>query len=162
MLHGELYRRHQLGCVRGERRGVLGGGDAAPGEHNSLRQLLHHLGVPRCNDALAFGLHGRRKPRLRTGCDQDRDGALSGIAEIAGIAEDLIANLETRIGLARDEAVYSSVVTESCGVSWTRDPFDRLIVGAALVGQHPLLTRGLEIRRNCHLASWDDSDGTDS
>ena len=81
---------------------------------------------------------------------------------IAVDAEDIIAYLETRIGLARDEAAYSPVVKESCGISWTRDPFDRLIAGAALVSQHPLLTRDPEMRRNCHLAFWDHCDTSEN
>lgn len=79
------------------------------------------------------------------------------IGRITVAAKDILSYLEARIGVARDQALYSSVVKESCGLSWTRDPFDRLIVGAALVGGHPLLTRDREIRRNCQLAFWDDS-----
>ncbi len=80
------------------------------------------------------------------------------IGRITAPAGDILSYLEARIGIVRDQALYSSVVKESCGLSWTRDPFDRLIVGAAMAGQHPLLTRDREIRRNCHLAFWDDSD----
>ena len=80
------------------------------------------------------------------------------IGRITVPAGDILSYLEARIGVAPDQTSYSSVVKESCGLSWTRDPFDRLIVGAAMAGQHPLLTRDREIRRNCRLAFWDDAD----
>jgi PIN domain nuclease of toxin-antitoxin system len=38
--------------------------------------------------------------------------------------------------------------------SWTRDPFDRLIVANALANDAPLITKDEEIRRNYSRSIW--------
>jgi PIN domain nuclease of toxin-antitoxin system len=41
-------------------------------------------------------------------------------------------------------------------LSWTRDPFDRLIVAHALAARATLLTADETIREHCRQARWDD------
>lgn len=66
----------------------------------------------------------------------------------------LIADLRARIGLVASGVPLIAVVAAAAPLSWTRDPFDRLIVGDALAANGPLLTKDDSIRRNCALARW--------
>ncbi len=50
---------------------------------------------------------------------------------------------------------FADVAEAACGLSWTRDPFDRFIVAQAIVAESPLVTRDSVIRDNCDLAVWD-------
>lgn len=47
------------------------------------------------------------------------------------------------------------VVEAATGISWTRDPFDRLISAHAIVANAPLITADETIRANLPLATWD-------
>lgn len=49
---------------------------------------------------------------------------------------------------------FAGVMYEALGLSWTRDPFDRLIVAQAAVGRHPLITKDERIRANYDRAVW--------
>lgn len=68
---------------------------------------------------------------------------------------DIIGDLNDRIGLTLSDQRFSTVVHAAAGLSWTRDPFDRLIVGDALAAKTPLLTKDDTILRHCQLATWD-------
>ena len=46
------------------------------------------------------------------------------------------------------------VVSVASALTWTRDPFDRLIVATAAADSAPLLTRDKLIRRHYRNASW--------
>ena len=74
--------------------------------------------------------------------------------------DTILPYLTDRIGLAVDETPYVVVVRASRGLSWTRDPFDRLITAAAIVSNRSLLTRDRTIRDHYEGAFWDD-DGAD-
>jgi PIN domain nuclease of toxin-antitoxin system len=66
----------------------------------------------------------------------------------------IIGDLRQRIGLSMSELSMSSVI-QSCGpLSWTRDPFDRIIVGDALAANTRLITKDELIRSNVPLAFW--------
>jgi PIN domain nuclease of toxin-antitoxin system len=67
----------------------------------------------------------------------------------------VVQDLTQRIGLGISTASFSHVVTNASTLTWTRDPFDRLIVGQALADGVTLLTRDAEILRNCPAGVWD-------
>jgi PIN domain nuclease of toxin-antitoxin system len=69
-------------------------------------------------------------------------------------AETVVSDLLERIGLRMSEAPFPRVVQHALLQNWTRDPFDRLIVGNALVENLPLLTFDDTIRAHCSLAFW--------
>jgi PIN domain nuclease of toxin-antitoxin system len=46
------------------------------------------------------------------------------------------------------------IIAESVRLSWTRDPFDRLIVAQAIAGEGALITKDDQIRRNFAGALW--------
>lgn len=66
----------------------------------------------------------------------------------------VVSDLRERIGLTSSDQTMSSVVTAAAGLSWTRDPFDRLIVGDALAARTELLTKDDTISRHVELARW--------
>lgn len=71
---------------------------------------------------------------------------------VAGAA--LMADLHQRLRLTVSGLSMASVVAAAASLSWTRDPFDRLIVGDALVANCGLLTKDATIRQHCSLARW--------
>lgn len=75
--------------------------------------------------------------------------------KIEGSPIRIIEKLQTVIGLEICKDPFESVIKESLHLSWTRDPFDRLIVAQALMTKAPLLTKDKEIHRHYHRAVWD-------
>lgn len=65
------------------------------------------------------------------------------------------ANLFNQIGLRVCEKDFNLIIGQALGISWTRDPFDRLIVGNALVNGNILLTKDQNILANYNNAQWD-------
>lgn len=70
-------------------------------------------------------------------------------------AETLIAQLGREIGLRVCDLPFPLVANYAAKVSWTCDPFDRLIVGQAMAAEKPLLTKDRLIRENYPSAVWD-------
>lgn len=69
-------------------------------------------------------------------------------------AGEILIDLERRIGLVRAPTPFPSVCAAAAEVVWTRDPFDRLIVGTAACTDAPLVTRDRRIRDNYPYACW--------
>ena len=66
----------------------------------------------------------------------------------------VVADLRERLGLALSTRHLASVVAAAAPLEWTRDPFDRLIVGDALSANSALLTKDAVIRAHYPLAEW--------
>jgi PIN domain nuclease of toxin-antitoxin system len=66
----------------------------------------------------------------------------------------VVESLEREIGLARCGLPFAQVVTTALRQHWTRDPFDRIIVGQAQARRLPLLTKDDSIRRHYPDAVW--------
>ena len=62
--------------------------------------------------------------------------------------------LGARIGLSVCDKPFERVVQEALALSWTRDPFDRLIVAQAAVGGDLLVTRDKTILQHYEPARW--------
>jgi PIN domain nuclease of toxin-antitoxin system len=67
---------------------------------------------------------------------------------------DIIADLHERIGLQLSDITMTAVINAATSLTWTRDPFDRLIVGDALAANARLLTKDETIRAHSSLATW--------
>jgi PIN domain nuclease of toxin-antitoxin system len=67
---------------------------------------------------------------------------------------DMIADLERRIGLRRSDVALESLVDTAASLTWTRDPFDRLIVADALVAGASLITKDRTIHDHSTIARW--------
>jgi PIN domain nuclease of toxin-antitoxin system len=70
-------------------------------------------------------------------------------------ANEVVSDLASRVGLQVSTAPFERVVGLALGQSWTRDPFDRLIVATALLERAPLVTRDERVLQNCPTARWD-------
>lgn len=66
----------------------------------------------------------------------------------------ILAWLERTIQLKEDQAAFSAVVEAALDESWTRDPFDRLIVAHANLYGAPLLSKNRTIRERYRHARW--------
>ena len=69
-------------------------------------------------------------------------------------ASEVVASLEREIGLEICDHPFTSVTELAEHLAWTRDPFDRLIVAQAAIGQDLLLTRDEIIRNHYTHAVW--------
>lgn len=66
----------------------------------------------------------------------------------------VLSALSAEIGLALDPQPLEKVVGRARDLHWTRDPFDRLIVAAALLAGGRLVTKDALIRKHCKAALW--------
>jgi len=66
----------------------------------------------------------------------------------------ILTSLSSTIGLIIDETPFPLVVEYAGGLSWTRDPFDRIIVAQALAAGARLATADEAIRARCPAAFW--------
>lgn len=66
----------------------------------------------------------------------------------------VVEDLRDRLGLTVCDLPFADVVRMSGSARWTRDPFDRLIVGQAAVRGAPLVTKDRLIRKSYAPAVW--------
>jgi PIN domain nuclease of toxin-antitoxin system len=62
--------------------------------------------------------------------------------------------LSTALGISVCRASFPAVVARAESESWTRDPFDRLIVAQAALSDAPLVTKDALIRQNYGRSVW--------
>lgn len=66
----------------------------------------------------------------------------------------MLAALRRDVHLEIADASVAELVQAATGLSWTRDPFDRLIAAHAIVAGVPLLTADRTILDNLPQATW--------
>jgi PIN domain nuclease of toxin-antitoxin system len=76
------------------------------------------------------------------------------VGRIRPSPQEVLRTLEESIGVHRSERALASVAAKACGLTWTRDPFDRMIVAEALLAGARLVTRDELILDNCESAVW--------
>lgn len=76
------------------------------------------------------------------------------VGRVAEPAHVLLDLMRERLGLVVSERAFPVVAARAWGLSWTRDPFDRLIAAAALVDDLPLLTADERMLAHCPVAVW--------
>ncbi|MGB6947525.1 MAG: type II toxin-antitoxin system VapC family toxin [Bryobacteraceae bacterium] len=76
------------------------------------------------------------------------------IKRLRAVAVKVIERLSSEIGLAVCRVPFTSVLEHALKQSWTRDPFDRLIVAQASANDAALVTKDGEIRSNYHRSIW--------
>lgn len=82
--------------------------------------------------------------------------------EIQRISDDsvkILTELSQRIDLRVCEKKFDAIVTQALTVSWTRDPFDRLIVAHAGLHENILLSKDHNILKNYPFAKWEADEG---
>lgn len=67
---------------------------------------------------------------------------------------DIVGDLQERIGLRLSESTMTAVVHAAASLTWTRDPFDRIIVADAIVAAAHLVTKDDVIREHTTSALW--------
>lgn len=67
---------------------------------------------------------------------------------------EVVETLRREIGLKVCDLPFPQVVDAALAQSWTRDPFDRILVGQAALRQAPLLTKDDRIRQHYAGAVW--------
>jgi PIN domain nuclease of toxin-antitoxin system len=83
---------------------------------------------------------------------------LTYLYEIGRVSEPAsmpLAGLRRSIGLQVADVSLAELVQAATGLSWTRDPFDRLIAAHAILADAPLVTADKTIQANLPLATWD-------
>jgi PIN domain nuclease of toxin-antitoxin system len=66
----------------------------------------------------------------------------------------VIKDLSQRIGLSFSKASLENIIGAATDLTWTRDPFDRLIVGNAIADRVWLVTADSVIRNNFRRTFW--------
>lgn len=70
-------------------------------------------------------------------------------------AEPVLASLGRDLGLRQCTLPFARVVATASELSWTRDPFDRLIAAHAATAGAVLVTKDRRVRRHYPGAMWD-------
>lgn len=68
--------------------------------------------------------------------------------------DQILGSLASDAGVVATEDSLDALVPLAMPLSWTRDPFDRLLVATALLHRAPLVTRDARIRENFPGAVW--------
>jgi PIN domain nuclease of toxin-antitoxin system len=79
---------------------------------------------------------------------------LNEIGRIRVAALDLVSDLSNRIGLSICRKNFNDVIVSSLSLTWTRDPFDRMITGHAGLDRTILVTRDQTILSHYSQARW--------
>ena len=67
----------------------------------------------------------------------------------------VVSELQASLGLKICDASFEKVVDKAKSLTWTRDPFDRLIVAQAQYKTSKLVTKDQTIRKHFRQAVWD-------
>ncbi len=67
----------------------------------------------------------------------------------------MLAALSQSIGLEVADISLAEVANTAAGLTWTRDPFDRMIAAQAIVADVPLVTADRTILEHLPQATWD-------
>lgn len=68
--------------------------------------------------------------------------------------EQILGVLMMECGVSQADDSLAAVVEQARELTWTRDPFDRLLVATAALHQAPLITRDRNIREHYPPAVW--------
>jgi PIN domain nuclease of toxin-antitoxin system len=66
----------------------------------------------------------------------------------------VVQGLSAQLGLRICDLTFPAVIESGLDQHWTRDPFDRVIVGHAALAASVLLTKDQTIRRHYRQARW--------
>jgi PIN domain nuclease of toxin-antitoxin system len=69
-------------------------------------------------------------------------------------ANVIVQSLSAQLGLQVCDLPFAAVIESALEQTWTRDPFDRIIVGQATLNDSALLTKDRTIRRHYGNAVW--------
>lgn len=81
-------------------------------------------------------------------------GYLYKIQRITDDADAIVSDLSRRMGLKVSDKDFNTIVSGAMTFSWTRDPFDRLIVANAGLNDDILISKDQNILGNYPHAKW--------
>lgn len=76
------------------------------------------------------------------------------IQRITDDASTIVADLADRTGLTVSDKNFNTLISRAQEISWTRDPFDRLIVANASLDDSMLVSKGQHILKHYPFARW--------
>jgi PIN domain nuclease of toxin-antitoxin system len=76
------------------------------------------------------------------------------IKRVSEPAARVVQDLSARVGLQIDDVSFRELIANAERLSFTRDPFDRLIVAHASLRTAPLLTADKALLKNYPRATW--------
>jgi len=84
-------------------------------------------------------------------------GYLREVGRVSPPVEAIIDDLASRVGLQSADIGAAAVCKAALDLTWTRDPFDRLLAAHAVVSGMTLITKDETLRQHLPLAWWADS-----
>lgn len=82
---------------------------------------------------------------------------LTWLREIGRLRPDpdrILGGLGAELGVRQSDDPLSAVVAHALAMSWTRDPFDRMLVATASLHHAPFVSRDERVRKHYKLAVW--------
>lgn len=76
------------------------------------------------------------------------------IGRVTDDAPTIVADLSSRIGLNVCTKRFNAIISRAMTLSWTRDPFDRLIVANADLNDNILVSKDQDILARYRHARW--------
>ena len=76
------------------------------------------------------------------------------IQHVTDEANEIVLDLSDRIGLKMCDKSFNTIVSSALDFSWTRDPFDLIIVANANINNNILVTKDQNILKNYEKAIW--------
>ena len=76
------------------------------------------------------------------------------LGKVRTSAKKLLERLQNQLDLVICDSPFQRVIEQASSESWTRDPFDRIIVAQAKINQAILISRDAHIREYYPMASW--------
>lgn len=68
--------------------------------------------------------------------------------------EEIISSIQSLFPIEYSSKNISKIIEKANTLSWTRDPFDRIIAANALIENMPLITSDRNILAHCKSAIW--------
>ena len=79
---------------------------------------------------------------------------LSEVGRLVVAPDELLGGLVANCGVAFSDDSLAPIVEQAMQLTWTRDPFDRLLVATAALHQAPFVTRDRKIHDHYARAVW--------
>lgn len=76
------------------------------------------------------------------------------VGKVRRPGQTVVDELSVKLGLMVVDVAAAAVCNVALGLTWTRDPFDRLLAAHATVSGLPLVTKDEVLRQHLPLAWW--------
>ena len=76
------------------------------------------------------------------------------VGRVTATPSEILDALRVHAGLRVAESRFERVAAIAAELSWTRDPFDRMIAAHAIADDLPLVTKDRVLLENCAVARW--------